>query len=816
MDTIWHDLRYGLRVLTKNPGFTAVAVLTLALGIGANTAIFSVVHAVLLKPLPFAQPDRLMTFFVSSPGEGLRNMEWTEGLVAYFRERSQTFERIAAYDGGTGFNLTGKGEPGRLSGTVATYDFFQVLGQEPLYGRTFLEEEDTPGNNNVTILSYDLWQRRFGGDPAIVGQSLNLNSVPTSVVGIMPRGFDFPDHTELWVPVGLNRQTFNYWYIEPIGRLKPGVTAADAEREMITLWNDIAPQRGFGQAGSDLFLMVRPLEQRIVGEVRTPLLVLLGAVGLVLLIACANIANLLLARATMRSREIAVRECLGASSSRIVRQLLTESLLLSLMGSGLGLVLAFLGVRVLKNLSLAEGSRIEQLHISSISVPRIEQVQIDLKVLLFTLGLALLTGLLFGLAPALRASRVNLQEAMKEGTRSSASGSSRRLNNAFVVGQIALSLVLLVGAGLLLESFRNLSSVDPGFRAENVWVGRLELPSKQYTNDAQIRQFYEQLMERVENLPGVRAAGLCQRLPFFGGGDGNVFVVEGHERRPGEQIPSTWWRDVSPGYFEAMGIPILKGRAFQNTDTETSLRVAIVDEKFARAHWPNEEDPIGKRIRFSWRADSFMTVVGIAAAVKHRSLDEDSRDYVYWPVSQDVQSSMYLVARTASKPELLTAAIRIQVSALDPEVPLFEVRTMDEAVSSSLSTRRLTNLLLAGFALTALLLAVVGIYGVMSLNVNNRIHEFGIRLALGAQTRSVLRLVIGQGMKLSLIGVAIGLLGALWVTDFLKTLLFNVKPTDPMIFAGVAVALCVATILACYIPARRATNVEPIVALRHE
>ncbi|HEV8484556.1 MAG TPA: ABC transporter permease [Blastocatellia bacterium] len=815
MNTILHDLRYGLRVLSKNPGFTAVAVFTLALGIGANTAIFSVVHAVLLRPLPFAQPDRLMTFLISSPDEGLRTMEWTEGLVAYFREHSQTFEGIAAYDSGTGFNLTGSGEPGRLSGTVATYDFFQLLGQQPLYGRTFLEEEDRPGNNNVTILSYNLWQRRFGGDPEIVGQSFDLNGIPTNVVGIMPRGFDFPDHTDLWIPVGLNPQTFDYWYIEPIGRLRPGVTAADAEREISTLWNDIAQQRGFGKAGSDLLFMVRPLEQLIVGEVRTPLLVLLGAVGLVLLIACANIANLLLGRAATRSREIAVRECLGASSFRIVRQLLTESVLLSLMGSGLGLVLAFSGVQVLKNLSLTEGSRIEQLHLSSISIPRIEQVQIDLRVLLFTLGLALLTGLLFGLAPALRASRVNFHEAMKEGTRSSASGSSRRLTNGFVIAQIALSLVLLVGAGLLLESFRNLQSVDPGFRAENVWVGRLELPSQQYANDAQIRQFYRQLLERVENLPGVQVAGLCQRLPFFGGGDGNVFAIEGHETMPGEQIPTTWWRDVSPGYFKAMGIPILKGRAFQNTDTETSLRVAIVDEKFARAHWPNEE-PVGKRIRFSWSKDSLMTVVGVAASVKHRRLDEDSRDYVYWPVSQHVQSSMYLVARTAIKPETLTATVRSQVSALDPELPLFEVRTMEEAVSGSLSTKRLTNLLLAGFALTALLLAVVGIYGVMSLNVNNRIHEFGIRLALGAQPGAVLRLVLGQGMKLSLIGVGTGLLGALWVTDFLKSLLFQVQATDPMIFAGVAVALCLATILACYIPARRATNIEPIVALRHE
>ena len=814
MQTLWQDLRYSVRMLMKRPGFALIAVITLALGMGANTAIFSVVNAVLVRPLPYPEPDRLMTFWVTSSGEGLRKMEWTEGLVAHFRERTQAFENIAAYDGGSGFNLTGRGEPRRLSGTTVTHDFFRVLRQNPLHGRTFLPQEDTRGNSNVTILSYDLWRRQFGSDPAIVGQSLILNNVPTVVTGIMPAGFDFPNGTDLWVPVGLDPQDFNQWYIEPIGRLKPGVTMANAQREIDALWNGIARERNYPSSGPDFILSVTPLMQLVVGRARTPLLVLLGAVALVLLIACANVANLLLAKATARRREIAVRCCLGASPWRIVRQLLAESMLLSLIGCGVGVLLALWGVEGFKRLAATDASRIEQLDLLAVPLPRIEQVQVNLKMLVFSVAVAVLTGLLFGLAPALRASRSSLNEAMKEGGPTSASVSSQRLNNAFVIAQVAISLVLLVGTGLLLRSFRNLLSVDPGFRPENVWVGRLDLPTNRYKNDTEVRRFYGQLLERVHLLPGIRTAGLCQRLPFFGGGDGNVFAAEGHELRPDKQAPTIWWRDVSTGYFAAMGIPILQGRPFQESDTDTSPRVAIVDEKLAHTFWPSE-DPIGKRIHFAWGGD-WMTVVGVAASVKHASLDEDSRPYVYWPVSQDVRSSMYLVLRTSGAPEGLTAAVRSQLSTLDAELPLFEVTTMERAVARSLSTRRFTNLLVACFGATALMLAMIGLYGVMALNVSSRTNEFGIRLALGAQASDVVKLVMGRAVRLTLTGVVIGSLASLALMRLMRNLLFGIGATDPLTFGAAVVLLIAVALVACWAPVRRAAKVDPLMALRYE
>ena len=811
---LWQDVRYGVRLLRKQPGFTLVAVLTLALGIGANSAIFSVVNAVLLRPLPFPEADRLVSVWISSP-QGTGKMNWTEGHVAYVRDNCHTVEDLAAYDGGSGFNLTGKGEPCRLTGTVVTENFFRVMRQEPLYGRTFLPQEDTPGNTAVAVLSYDVWRQRFGGDPAIVGVPISLNNIPTVVVGIMPPGFDFPDRTELWVPVGLNPQKFNMYYLEPIARLQPGGSLAQASDEIRTLWDTIAQQHGSRQTGPEFDLSVRPLEDLLIGHVRTPLFVLLAAVGLILLIACANVANLLLARAAARRREIALRCSVGASAGRIVRQLLTESMLLALIGAGGGLLLAFWGVSALKHWVLSGETRIEQLDVTAATLPRIEEIQIDLRVLLFTFVISLLTGLLFGLIPAIRSSRVNLQEAIKEGGRAAGSGSGRRISGVFVIAQVALSLILLVGAGLLLTSLKNLLAVDPGFRPENVWVGRVDLPIHKYATDSQLRSFYEGLLDHVQGLPGVSAAGLCHRLPFFGGGDGNIFAPVDRPQGPNEYLPITWWRDVSPGYFGAMRIPVLKGRAFLDSDTESSPRVAIIDETSANAYWPNE-DPIGKHIRFAWKNDSGFTVVGVVANVKHRSLEEKPSFYVYWPVSQDVQSSMYLVVRTAANPETMTAAIRDQVSALDSELPLFEVSTMQQALSRSLRVRQLTNILLTGFAATALILASMGIYGVMSLNVGNRVNEFGIRMALGAQPGSVLRLVVGNGMRLALTGVAFGLGGAFWLTRLLDTMLYKVKPTDPLIFAGVALTLTLAALAACYVPGRRATRIDPMVALRCE
>lgn len=811
MQTILQDLRYGMRLLLKKPGFTVIAVLTLALGIGANTAIFSVVNAVLLRPLPLLEPDRLATFWLSAPEKGLTEVNVPQGLFSLYRERSHAFESMAAYDTGS-LSLTGAGEPERLSCANVTFDYFSVLGREPQFGRAFLPQEDAPGANNVAILSYELWQRRFGGDSAILGKPINLNNRPTTVVGVMAPGFDFPHpaersdfpRIELWVPLGLDPHNVSYWNYSVVGRLTRGVTIADAQREIAALSDDFFREHNFPTSDIGTIAVVVPLTQKITGAVRTQLLMLLGAVGFVLLIACSNIANLLLVRATSRSREMAIRNCLGASRRRIIGQLLIESLLLSLIGAAGGLLLAAWGVEGIKSWSAA-------------NIPRLDQVRFDWAVLLFTAGAAVLTGLVCGLAPALRASRVNLQEALKEGARGTASGSSKRLNNAFVIAQIALSLVLLIGAGLLLTSFRKLLSVDPGFRSENVLSGRLELPENKYAAPVQVRNFYNQLIERVRNLPGVRAAGLCNVVPFSGGGDGEEFTVEGQEAGPGDPVQVTWFRSATPGYFLATGIPILKGRVFADSDTETSQRVAIVDEKIARTYWPNE-DPIGKRVRVG-RANignPWLTVVGVVASVKNRKLDEDARFYLYQPFSQSIDRETSLVIRSEKNPEALIAAVRGEVQALDPELPLYKVETLEQAVARSLSTKRLTNLLLAGFAATALLLAALGIYGVMSLNVTSRINEFGIRLALGAQPRDLLRLVISQGMSLALTGVALGLAVAFGLTRFLESLLFGVSSTDPTTFAVVALLLTGVALLACYVPARRATRVDPMAALRYE
>jgi predicted permease len=543
-----------------------------------------------------------------------------------------------------------------------------------------------------------------------------------------------------------------------------------------------------------------PLERRIVGEVRTPLLVLLGAVAAVLLIACANLANLLLARAASRGRELAVRRCLGASGLRIARQLLTESLMLAGAGAVGGLLLAAWSVDALKSVTAAD-------------IPRLESAKLDPSALLFTVIVTLLTGLLCGLAPAWRGARANLQEAIKEGARGSASGANRRLNNAFVVSQLALSMVLLIGAALLLQSFRNLLAVNPGFRPENILMGHVSLPENSYATKAQVSGFYEQLLDHVRGLPGVQAAELTRVTPFSGNGVGGPFTVEGHEPGPDAVAKDAWLRGVTPGYFTAMGMPIKAGRSFQSSDTDTSLPVAIVDEKLSRMYWP-QGDPTGKRIRLG--DGNWMTIVGVVPSVKNRKLDEDTKPYVYRPASQWVSRNMSLVVRSQNDPSALVPAIRRQVASLDPELPFFDVRTIDQSIARTLTTKRLTNLLLAGFATTALLLALIGIYGVMSLNVGGRTNEFGIRIALGAQAGDVLKLVIGQGIKLAGAGALLGLGGALALTRLMKTLLFGVSATDPLTFGAIALVLLLVAICACWIPARRATQVDPLVALRSE
>ena len=803
MGTLFKDLRYGLRMLAKNPGFTAVAILTLALGIGANTAIFSIVNGVLLRPLPYADPYRLVTFWLSAPAKGLPEVDLTPALVAFYSAQSRTIKKMAAYSIG-GFNLSIGAKSEYVRDADVTADFFSVLGQPPLLGRTFLHEEDKPHAPLVAVLSYSLWQRRFVGDAAIVGKTIQLDSTPATVVGIMPSGFDFPNHVELWVPARLDFERFNPWYLSTVGRLRPGTTPRDAEAELARLMDEFKrrhPERFPHDESQKVLAVVMPVAEQIVGPVETPLTVLLFAVGLVLLIACANIANLSLARANSRNREIALRCCLGASPRRIIIQLLTEGFVLALAGAAVGLVIARWAMDLVRRLP---------------QIPRIDQVRIDPMVLLFTLGVALLTGLLFGLAPALRAARVDLQEAMKEGARGSATSSSRRLNNAFVIAQVALSLVLLVGTGLLLRSFRRLLAVDPGFRAENVMVARLSLPDGKYRDAAQVRRFYNRLMEEVDALPGVRSAGLIQQVPFSQGNWQDEFVVEGHEPFAGEVIPVAAIRNVTPGFFDALGISILAGRSFRDSDDESAPLVAIVDEKLARRYW-SKGDAVGHLVREGVATSNpWLTIVGVVPAVKNSSLDEDSSFYIYRPFRQRVEWGMNLVVRTSVPPETITPALERAVVALDPEVPLYAVHTMAEAIDRSLSTRRLTDELLAAFAFTALLLATIGVYGVMSLNVGRRINEFGIRLALGAEPVDVRRLVIRDGIALVLPGLMIGVAGALVLSRFLASLLFGITPTDPLTFALVAATLAAFALAACYIPARRATKVDPMVALRYE
>jgi putative ABC transport system permease protein len=802
------DLKFALRGLLKRPAFAAIAIATLALGIGANTAIFSVVNAVLLRPLPLKEPDRLMTFWLSAPAKGLRHMDLNEALFAYDRERTRTFESLAAFEDGE-FALTGSGEPEVVPGAVVTFNYFNVLGREPLLGRTFTSQEDTPGHNNVAILSYALWQRRFGGNSNIVGKSINLDSNPTTVVGIMPPDFSFPDpaerasssgHVQLWVPKGLDPQNTNSWNLTAVGRLQPGATADDANKEITSLYRQFSEEYhariGSGTVDMSVSTVLMPLRNNIVGDVRQPLLVLLGAIGLVLLIACANLTNLLLARAASRTREMAVRQCLGASAMRIARQTLTESLLLSFIGAVVGILVAIWIVTALKSFVSSQ-------------IPHIESVSVDSTVLLFTTAIMLLTGVLCGLAPALRGARVDLQEAIKTGVRSSASRSSRRLNNTFVVSQLALSLVLLIGAALFLQSFRNLLSVNPGFRAENVLMAELSLPEQKYPDKAQVESFYLRLRQGVRNVPGVEAVELCQVVPFSGDGQGGPFNVEGVE----EEAKVAWLRSSTPGYFAAMGMPILKGRGFESSDTANSLPVAIVDEKLARRYSP-DGDLTGRRIRIG--DGPWMAIVGVVPSVKNRKLDEDAWPYIYRPYSQWIRRETMLVMRTSVDPSSVVGNVRQEVAKLDPELPLANVSTIQGAIDRSLVTTRLTNWLLAGFAATALLLALTGIYGVMSLNVANRRNEFGIRLALGAQRSNVLRMMLGQGLRLAMVGVGLGLLAAIAFTRLLKGLLFGISASDPLTFAAIAMLLAGVALLACWIPARRATKVDPLEALRYE
>jgi len=808
MNTLFQDLRYGVRILLKQPGFTLVAVITLALGIGANTAIFSLVNSILLRPLPFREPDRLVRLLQASPKLGLTSWGVSQADFGAYRDQNRSFETIAIYNSG-GINLTGEGEPERLPMTNVTADFFKVFGVNPLLGRTFVEGEDAPGKNSVCVISHAFWQRRFGGDPKVVGKELNLNNTPTQIVGVMPADFKFPRlEIDLWTPLPLDTKRTAPYFFSVIGRLKPGTQVAQAQADTTEILLNFGRQYpntsesvGINE-GVGPRTIVTPIKEVMLGKTEKPLLVLLAAVALVLLIACANVANLLLARATSRTREIAVRVSLGATPRRVARQLLTESVLLSFIGAIFGVGLAAFGIRMLDKLPIT-------------GIVRMEEVSLSGRVLAFTAGLSLLTGLLFGLMPALRAYGMGIAAGMRDGARGSLS--HRRLNSALVAVQFALSLVLLIGAGLLLKSFQRLESVNLGFNAENTLTMVATLPRAKYDNEEKARRFYDGAIERLRNSPGIRAVGLTTNLPFVDGGSVDGFIVEGQEPPEGGNISQTEqaeMQSVTPGTFQALGIPLLQGRDFQNTDTSNSLPVAIIDEPLARRYWPNG-DAVGKRIQTTGDR-VWMTIIGIAGGVKHVNLAEEKQPHIYFALAQLPATRASFVVRTDGSPNAAIPTFRAAIRQADPDMPLYMVRSMTEIIGLTLGTQRLTNILLTAFAILALTLAAVGIYSTMSVYVGSRTKEFGIRLALGAQPGALRRAVLRQGLWLTAAGVLVGVAGAFALTRTIKSLLFEVSATDPIVFTAIPLLLVVVSIVACYTPARRATKVDPLVALRDE
>ncbi len=811
-----NDLRYAIRMLRKSPGFTAVAVLTLALGIGANTAIFSVVNTVLLRPLPFQEAQQLVTLWERDPKRGYDDNEPAASNFRDWKAQNQVFDQMAVFDSYYNrFNISGEGRPERVEGAAISANLFQVLGVWPMIGRTFLEEEDQPGRDQVVLLSYNLWRRRFGADPALVGKTILLNARNVSVVGVMPPGCQFPGGTgkipgaytnkaaELWVPLALDVEAWNRrssHYLQAIARLKPEVTLNQAAAEMNALQQRIQQQYPQEFVGSEVKLV--PLRTQVVGSIRPALLVLLGAVAFVLLIAGANVANLLLARAAGRRKEIAIRAVLGASRFRVIRQALTESMLLALFGGILGTVLAWWGKDFLVRLSPED-------------VSQIRGVQIDGWVLGFTLGLSLLTGVIFGIAPALQATEADVNESLKEGGWGASDGLGRnRVRSFLVVAEVGLALVLLTGAGLMIQSFMRLEQVNPGFQPDYVSTLQISVPEVKYSTEQQQAAFFQQVLRRVETVPGVEAVGTTTALPLTGANENYGIEIEGHPLDPSLEAVGADYRAVSAGYFHTLRIPLIRGRRLTERDTKDAAPVILINQTFAHLYFANE-NPLGKRVRIG-HGRSRPEIVGVVEDVRHLGLDAEIHPEIYEPFLQVPWSSMTLVVRTSLNPTTLAAVIQREVLSLDKDQPVSQVMTMDQIVADSVGQPRFRTLLLGLFGTLALILATVGIYGVMSYSVNQRIHEIGIRMALGADRNEVLRLVVGQGLTLTMSGLAVGLAGAFALTRVLATFLYGVSTTDPATFAGVSLLLVGAALLACYIPARRATNVDPMVALRYE
>ncbi len=811
MNTLLADLRYGFRTLLKSPGFTAVAVIALALGIGANTAIFSVVNALLLKPLPYKNAERLVLIWHSYPKLNLDQASVSAPSYIEYRDMTSSFEQVATATSWS-VNLTGVGEPERLQGARVSHNLFTTVGVQPIAGRAFLAEEDQPGKNRVAVLSYGLWQRRFGGDPGLVGQTITLDGNSYDVVGIMPKGFVFMIDVDLFTPIAFTSEQLaatNHGneYLVCVARLKPDVAFGQAAAEMNTLADQLRPQF----YGPNWGITIVPLREQLVGSFRTALFILLAAVGCVLLIACANVANLLLARASARHKEIAVRTALGASRSRIVRQLLTESVLLAALGGAFGLLLAFGGIRLLI-LGVPED-------ITGFLVGW-KDISINPPVLGFTLVVSMLTGVIFGLVPALQASKPDLNESLKEGARGGTEGRRRNfVRSTLVVVEVVIAMVLLVCAGLLIRSFVRLQQVSPGFNPSNVLTMQLSLPRSKYGENQQVASFFEQVVQRVQALPGVSSAAVGNNLPMGNDNWNASFAVENLQVGPDEPSPHGDPHMISPDYFQAMGIPLLRGRFFTDGDSKDSLPVAIIDETLAGQYWP-DQDPVGKRIAAFFDAPRgqlhWRQIVGVVGHVKQYGLDGKTKVQYYFPQSQRPERDTYLIVRTISEPEGMTAAVRSAIDSIDRDQPIYRVMTLDQIVSNSVVQKRFSMFLLGIFAAVALVLAAVGIYGVMSYAVTQRTHEIGIRMALGAQQKDVLALVVRQGMVMTLIGVGIGLAGAFAATRVMASLLFGIGAHDPLTFAAISLLLGGVALMASFIPALRATKVDPMIALRYE
>jgi putative ABC transport system permease protein len=820
MGTIWQDLRYGWRMLRRSPGFTVVAILTLAIGIGANAAMFSIINTVLLRQLPFPDAQRIVFVWGTDPNRNVTRGVASPAEFLDWREQGRSFEELSAWR--TWFyNLTGTNEPEQVFGVHASSNFFRLLGITPVLGRDFIAEEDQPGHDQVAMITYGLWQRRFGGDPGIVGRSILLDEKPFTVVGVLPRGFTLfgtSRQFDVWMPMALDRAQLHRedHSVIVFGRLRKGVTLNQAQAEMETIIARLKQQ----YPGVDQQNGVRIVSFRddLARNLKPGLLILLGAVALVLLIACVNVANLVLARAATREREITLRATLGAGRRRIMRQLLTESALLALIGGAFGVILAYGGLELLRVALPSEGGYGE--------IPHSEWLGINGIVLIFTLGVSIITGMLFGLAPAVQISRSELYESLKEGSNGSIGGRRTHfIRSALVVSEIAFSLLLLVCSGLLIRSFYLLMSEDLGFNPSHVLTTQIWLPDTHYASGQPVMNFYQQVIDRTGAIPGVKSASAVNFLPLSGWGDFCNFDIAGRPIAPADKPDTAQYRVADWRYLRTMGINVKSGRDFTAADGPNAEGVVLLNEALAHRYWP-DENPIGKQIHLKfppsktpWQPvarDSWLTVIGVVSDVREWEWGEEKVGQLYLPYAQNPSRIMRLVVRSTGDPSALTPAVREAVESVDPSQPVTEIRTMDQFLSQAVSQRRLNMLLLAVFAAVATVLAAIGIYGVMAYGVTQRSHEIGIRMALGAEPSDVLKMVVGDGMKLAVIGMLIGIVGAALLTRYLASELYGIKTTDPFTYVGVALGLAAVAAAACYFPARRATKVDPITALRHE